>query len=47
MKYRAAPPGSVASNSSSTRFFSIARASGESTLIQPSFASVSSGPTMR
>ena len=35
MTKRAAPPGSVASNSSSSRFFSMARASGESMLIQP------------
>ena len=47
MKYRALPSGSAASYSSSTRFRSMALASGESTLIQPCFASVSSGPTMR
>ncbi len=47
MKNRCGPSGSCASKSSSMRFFSIARASGESMLIQPSFASVSSGPTMR
>ncbi len=41
------PLGSSTSNSSSTRFFNNARASGESMLIQPAPASVSSGPTMR